>query len=196
MPNPRLVATVDTESDDTFLVRSPAVGVADGVPNKGVYLNPSEGFLTLAIMNRRYVVQLPRNVQGMVTELLIEDTAIPVAYGEPLFRLSQALDVQSSRGAAEKAGGGAAEADDLIAIKAPSDGVFYRRPSPESPNYVDEGAEVTSGSVLGLIEVMKSFNQITYGGPDLPDSGKVTKILATDSSEVAYGQTLFLVKPA
>ncbi len=196
MPNPRLVATVDTESDDTFLVRSPAVGVADGVPNKGVYLNPSEGFLTLDIMNRRYVVQLPRNVQGMVTELLIEDTAIPVAYGEPLFRLSQALDVQSSRAGADKAGGGAKDAEDLIPVTAPSDGVFYRKANPESPNYVDEGAAVTGGTVLGLIEVMKSFNQITYGGPDLPENGTVTKILASDASEVAYGQTLFLVKPA
>ncbi len=105
-------------------------------------------------------------------------------------------EAQAGRGAAEKAGSGAAEADDLIAIKAPSDGGFYRRPSPESPNYVNEGAEVTSGSVLGLIEVMESFNQITYGGPDLPENGTVTKILATDASEVAYGQTLFLVKPA
>ncbi len=195
MPSPRLVAKVDSESDQTFLVRSPAVGVADGVPNRGVYLNPSEGFLTLAILNRRYIVQLPRNVQGMVTEQLIEDTATPVAYGEPLFRLSRALDVVSARGGAEKQGGAAQEADDLIAVTAPSDGVFYRRPSPESPNYIDEGGEVTSGTVLGLIEVMKSFNQITYGGPDLPERGTITRILAQDSSEVAYGQTLFLVRP-
>ncbi|RLB49861.1 MAG: hypothetical protein DRI90_24205 [Deltaproteobacteria bacterium] len=196
MPSPRLVAKVDSETDKTFLVRSPAVGVADGVPKRGVYLNASEGFLTLAILNRRYVVQLPRNVQGMVSELLIEDTAVPVAYGEPLFRLSQALDLESTRGGAATKEGEPQEGDDLIAVTAPSDGVFYRRPSPDKPNYADEGAEVTSGSVLGLIEVMKSFNQITYGGPDLPERGIVTRVLATDASEVAYGQTLFLVRPA
>jgi acetyl-CoA carboxylase biotin carboxyl carrier protein len=197
MPTYRLVATVDTESGDAFLVRSPAVGFADGLPGQGVYLNPSEGFLTLTVLNRRYTVELPRNVQGLVTEQLIEDTWTPVAYGQPLFRLSQAEAVMGSRAGKDQAvGGEAKDADDLIAVPAPSDGVFYRRPSPEVPAYVDEGSEVSTGSVLGLVEVMKSFNQIAYGGPGLPERGTVVRILAEDAAEVAYGQTLFLVKPA
>jgi len=196
MPTYRLVAKVDTEDDQTFLVRSPAVGMADGVPDQGVYLNPSEGFLTLTILNRRYVLQLPRNVQGMVTEQLVEDTWTAVAYGQPLLRLSQAADLVASRTAAEGGPGQAKDADDLIAVPAPSDGVFYRKASPETPPYVTEGSQVSSGTVLGLVEVMKSFNQITYGGPGLPESGTVERILADDASEVAYGQTLFLVRPA
>ena len=128
----RLVAKVDTEPDKTFLVRAPAVGVADGVPNQGVYLNRSEGFLTLTILNRRYVVQLPRNVQGVVTEQLIEDTSTPVAYGQPLLRLSQARELGTSRSAAAQAGGDEHEAEDLIPVPAPSDGIFYRRASPDA----------------------------------------------------------------
>ena len=197
MPTYRLVAKVDTEQDETFLVRSPAVGIADALPGQGVYLNASEGFLTLTILNRRYTVQLPRNVQGLVTEQLVEDTWTPVAYGQPLFRLSQAKEVMTGRaGKDQGAGGVAKDADDLIAVTAPSDGVFYRRPSPDVPSYVEEGSEVSNGTVLGLVEVMKSFNQIAYGGPGLPERGTVARILAEDSSEVAFGQTLFLVKPA
>ena len=80
-------------------------------------------------------------------------------------------------------------------MQAPSEGVFYRRPSPDSPPYVEEGARVESGAVLGLVEVMKSFNQITYGGPGLPERARVERVLAEDSVEVQFGQRLFLIRP-
>ena len=55
---------------------------------------------------------------------------------------------------------------------------------------------MTAGTVLGLVEVMKSFNQIAYGGPGLPERGTVAKVLVQDAAEVTYGQTLFLIRPA
>ncbi len=83
----------------------------------------------------------------------------------------------------------------LISITAPTEGIFYSKPSPDSPPFVEEGSDVSSGSVLGLVEVMKCFNQITYGGIGLPERGSVVKILVEDTSEVTFGQTLFLIKP-
>ncbi len=50
-------------------------------------------------------------------------------------------------------------------------------------------------SVLGLVEIMKCFNQITYGGAGLPDRGQVAEILAEDTAEVQFGQVLFRIKP-
>ena len=208
MPTYQLIARVDSEEtesgDRAFLVRSPAVGVADGVPADGVYLNPLDGFLTLRVLDRRYTVELPRNVQGRVTERFIEDTYTPVGYDQPLFRLSQvegalaggADDGQrSGRAGAAATGGAGANADaDLIPVTSPSEGVFYRRPSPDSPSYVSEGTEVTTGTVLGLVEVMKSFNQITYGAPGLPERGTVERLLVDDSVEVEFGQVLFLIR--
>jgi acetyl-CoA carboxylase biotin carboxyl carrier protein len=204
MSTHKLVARVDTEDDGstparrpTFLVRSPAVGVVDGRPDRGVYLNPMRGFLTLTVLNRRHVVLLPRKVEGRVVETFIDDTYTPVGFNQPLFRLSQvAMDATREAGAAAAGAGGRAELDaDLIAVQAPSEGVFYRRPGPDSPPYVEEGSEVSSGSVLGLVEVMKSFNQISYGGPGLPERGRVERVLAEDSAEVSFGQTLFLIRP-
>ena len=90
---------------------------------------------------------------------------------------------------------GEAEGTDLITINAPSDGIFYRRPSPDAPSYVDVGSTVTAGTTLGLVEIMKCFHQITYGGLDLPDKGEIVKILAEDSSEVHFSQPLFKIKP-
>jgi biotin carboxyl carrier protein len=190
----RLVARVDAEVPESFLIRSPAVGVADGVPGMGVYLNPMEGFLTLTVLNRRHVVLLPRNVQGRVVERFIEDTSTPVAYNQPLFKLSQVAEQAATEEGAAADETGSVDAD-LIPVQAPSEGVFYRRPTPDSPAYVDVGSEVGKGSVLGLVEVMKSFNQITYGGPGLPERGRVERILVEDAVEVAFGQTLFLIRP-
>ena len=197
MPTLKLVARVDNEEQGRFLVRAPAVGVVDGVPEVGVYLNPLEAFLTLRVLDRRHAVQLPRGVQGRVVERLIEDTATPVAYGQPLFRLSPIAEepVAAERSRAGARAPGAADAE-LIAVVAPSEGVFYRRPGPDSPAYVEQGSHVGSGTVLGLVEVMKSFNQIAYGGAGLPERGVVERILVEDAAEVAFGQTLFLVRPA
>jgi biotin carboxyl carrier protein len=195
-----IAAKVDTEVEGegkTFLVRSPAVGVADGVPAVGSYLNPLEGFLTLRVLSWRYVVKLPRNVQGRVVERFIEDTYTPVGYGQPLFRLGQVEGPWAgAAGEGERTAAAASDADaDLIPVPAPSEGVFYRRPTPDSPPYVEQGASVSAGTTLGLVEVMKSFNQITYGGPGLPDHGTVARILVEDTAEVRFGQTLFLIKP-
>ena len=73
--------------------------------------------------------------------------------------------------------------------------VFYRRPSPDSPPYVEVGSQVSMGGMLGLVEIMKCFHHITYGGPGLPEGGEIVKILAEDASEVRFGQALFHVKP-
>ena len=77
-----------------------------------------------------------------------------------------------------------------ITIKSPMIGTFYRRPSPDKPNFLEVGDEVTIGKVVCIIEAMKLFNEI-----ESEVSGKVIKILVEDSSPVEYDQPLFLVEP-
>ena len=62
-------------------------------------------------------------------------------------------------------------------------------------SFVDVGARVVAGTVLGLVEVMKCFNQITYGGPGLPEDGIVSRVLVEDAAEVHFGQPLFHIRP-
>ena len=83
---------------------------------------------------------------------------------------------------------------DLIPVPSPSDGIFYRRSSPESAAYVEVGRPVSKGTVLGLVEVMKSFNQIVYGSPGLPERGVVASVLVEDAAEVRFGQPLFMIR--
>jgi acetyl-CoA carboxylase biotin carboxyl carrier protein len=90
-----------------------------------------------------------------------------------------------------KASQPAAAASNLLTIKSPMIGTFYRRPSPDKPNFVEIGDEVTSGKVVCIIEAMKLFNEI-----ESEVKGKVVKILVEDSSPVEYDQPLFLVDPS
>ena len=78
-----------------------------------------------------------------------------------------------------------------ITIKSPIIGTFYRKPSPEKPNFVEVGDSISEGSVLCVIEAMKLFNDI-----ESEVSGKIVKILVDDSSPVEFDQPLFLVDPS
>jgi len=78
----------------------------------------------------------------------------------------------------------------LITIKSPMIGTFYRRASPDKPNFVEPGDEVAQGKVVCIIEAMKLFNEI-----ESEISGKIVKVLVEDASPVEYDQPLFLVEP-
>ena len=82
-------------------------------------------------------------------------------------------------------------ADNLITIKSPMIGTFYRRAAPDKPLMAEEGTEVTEGKVVCIIEAMKLFNEI-----ESEISGTIVKILVDDASPVEYDQPLFLVEPA
>lgn len=79
----------------------------------------------------------------------------------------------------------------LITIKSPMIGTFYRRASPDKPLFVEVGDDITPGKVVCIIEAMKLFNEI-----ESEVSGKVVKVLVDDASPVEYDQPLYLVEPA
>lgn len=81
--------------------------------------------------------------------------------------------------------------DNLITIKSPMVGTFYRSSNPETPLFVNVGDEVKSGKVVCIIEAMKLFNEI-----ESEINGKIVKVLVDNASPVEYDQPLFLVEPA
>lgn len=81
-------------------------------------------------------------------------------------------------------------ADNLITIKSPMIGTFYRRSSPDKPAFAEVGTEVAPGKTVCIIEAMKLFNEI-----ESEVSGTIVKVLVEDSSPVEYDQPLFLVEP-
>ena len=82
------------------------------------------------------------------------------------------------------------EADNLITIKSPMIGTFYRKPSPDKDVFIEVGDTIKEGDVLCVVEAMKLFNEI-----ESEMGGKIVKILVDDSSPVEFDQPLFLVEP-
>ena len=85
----------------------------------------------------------------------------------------------------------APKVDNLITIKSPMIGTFYRQAGPDKPILINVGDDVTPGKVVCIIEAMKLFNEI-----ESEVKGKIVKILVEDASPVEYDQPLFLVEPA
>ena len=92
--------------------------------------------------------------------------------------------------AADKPKSAEPAAANLITIKSPMIGTFYRKSSPDKPNFVEVGDEVAPGKVVCIIEAMKLFNEI-----ESEVSGRIVKVLVDDASPVEYDQPLFLVEP-
>jgi acetyl-CoA carboxylase biotin carboxyl carrier protein len=92
--------------------------------------------------------------------------------------------------AAAAAAPAAAEESNLITIKSPMIGTFYRSSSPDKASFVNVGDEIGTGKVVCIIEAMKLFNEI-----ESEISGKIVKILVDNASPVEYDQPLFLVEP-
>jgi acetyl-CoA carboxylase biotin carboxyl carrier protein len=74
---------------------------------------------------------------------------------------------------------------DRSTIKAPMPGTFYRRPSPDEDPFVNEGDRVASGDIVGLVEVMKSFNEVKSD-----QDGVIESFLVENEDAVEAGQDL------
>jgi len=78
----------------------------------------------------------------------------------------------------------------LLAIRSPIVGTFYRAPAPDAPHYVEVGDIVKPGQVVCIVEAMKLMNEI-----ESDIAGKIVQILAKNEEPVEYNQELFLIEP-
>jgi len=85
----------------------------------------------------------------------------------------------------------AAPVKELPTVNAPLTGIFYRSSSPQTEPFVQVGASVEPGDVIGLIEAMKLFNEIRSTA-----SGRVRRIFAENGQLVRAHQPLLEVEPA
>ena len=75
-------------------------------------------------------------------------------------------------------------------LRSPMVGTFYRAASPESEEFVSDGASVQSGQTLCIVEAMKIMNEIPAD-----QSGTITEILVENGQPVEYDQPLFRIRP-
>ncbi|HEX6693719.1 MAG TPA: acetyl-CoA carboxylase biotin carboxyl carrier protein [Longimicrobiales bacterium] len=85
----------------------------------------------------------------------------------------------------------AAPKSNLIDVKSPMVGTFYRAPAPEAPSYAEIGTHVTKGQTLCILEAMKLMNEL-----ESEVDGIVREILVDNADPVEFGQVLFRIEPA
>ena len=90
----------------------------------------------------------------------------------------------------EATGKGADAEIDGNPVLAPLAGTFYRAPSPGAPPFVEVGAVVKQGQVVGILEIMKLMNHVTA-----PCAGVISRICARNEEFVEYGQVLAVIQP-
>jgi len=98
---------------------------------------------------------------------------------------------QEAAGAAEASAQGVESKPpaNLVAIKSPMVGTFYRAPAPDADPYIELNGSVSVGQTVCIVEAMKLMNEI-----ESDVSGRIVRILVENAQPVEYGQTLFLVE--
>lgn len=187
----------DPEKKTELLLGSPTVGVFTAVPKVGEVVVGGSHIGCLVTLGRRVDLVIPRGVTGRVAELNCGSGGSPVGYGQHLLRLVPVEAAGESDGATAIANDQSGDLPEgAFAVRSSIHGMFYQRPRPDEPRYVEIGQIVENGSTLGLVEVMKCFSAVVYGGDDLPTRAEILEVRADDGAEVGTDQILFVVRPA
>jgi acetyl-CoA carboxylase biotin carboxyl carrier protein len=134
------------------------------------------------------VKQKEEHVQQVIAAPAAGQPVLP-AYAPPVVPATQPPAAASEP--AKSKSHEATATDNLITIKSPMIGTFYRSASPDKPPFVNVGDETEPGKVVCIIEAMKLFNEI-----ESEVKGKIVKVLVEDASPVEFDQPLFLVDPS
>ena len=143
----------------------------------------------IALMNENNLMELEIEKEGMRIRLKKESSA-PERTSEPSseksiphYSLTQEAIQAQAQAALEET------KKNLVEIKAPMVGTFYRSPAPEAPPFVENGQTVDKGQVICIIEAMKLMNEIKS-----EVRGKIVEVLAENGHPIEFGQPLFLVE--
>lgn len=137
----------------------------------------------IALMNDNELTELELEKDGLKLRLKKGSGQI-----EQIITKAPAATLQAS--AEKQVEVAAKQEEDLIEIKSPMVGTFYRASSPESPPFVDIGSQVSADTSICIIEAMKLMNEIKA-----EVKGKIKEILVENGSPIEFGQVLFRVEP-
>jgi biotin carboxyl carrier protein len=149
---------------------------------------PGDPIGELEVLGRTIPVVAPK-IRGLV-ELAGEtgEARRAVGYGDVLLRVVAGGAIAAAGDPATEAGHATATG---LVFRAPTSGRYYSRSSPDKPAFVTVGAELAPGATVCLLEVMKTFNRVTYSGARV----RVTELLVADGADVTAGDPLLALEP-
>jgi len=176
-------------------LRAPAVGVWSDIPVTGARILPGRALGRLEILGVVHDLIAPAGAGGVVTVAPRGVAHVAVGYDERLVVLGMDAGAAAATDAAEAdaAAGDPAATDAAqggLVVRAPTSGRFYRRPAPDAQPFVSVGDEIEFGHTVCLLEVMKTFNRVVYGGEGLPPRARVVAIVPDDDSDLNAGDVI------
>lgn len=179
-----LTALAGRDGERTIL-KSPSPGWFRPAIAHGELISAGRMLGELVVLGRRVRVVAP-DIAGAAS--LATDAPRAVGYGDALVVVDQAAAARRQTDPPRAAS--TAELADQLVFRAPTSGRYYGRPSPDKPAFVTVGAELAAGTTVCLLEVMKTFNRVTYGGAGLPARARVRALLVADGADVNAGDPL------
>jgi len=175
----------------TVELRAPSPGIFVPWIAQGNLVTPGAAIGELAVLGRISTLVVPRTAGDAAATgiaLPLPPATHAVGYGDLLVALDPSLrHVADARGEP----GAAVQATALgLVFRAPTSGRFYGRSAPDKPPFVAEGTQLAAGTTICLLEVMKTFHRVTYGGPGLPETAQVRRVLVADGDDVNAGDPL------
>ena len=134
--------------------------------------------------------EMPKG-RGKKEEQVVQTIQVPAAMPQMVQAAPVAAAPVAAPAPAAPAAPAAEDTSNLIEVKSPMIGTFYRRPSPDKDVFAEVGDVIKPGDTVCVIEAMKLFNEI-----ESEVQGKIVKVLVDDNSPVEYDQPLFLVDPS
>lgn len=186
-------ARVRVRDDGKIEVSAPAVGLWREGPAPGQLVVPGQSIGALEVLGRRVRLVAPPGAAGVIVSNAIDRARAPVDFGHVLLTLDP--EVQGA-GIDAQVGTATSGSDADMVFKSPTSGRFYARPSPDKPAFVSPGDIIETGHTVALLEVMKTFNRVQYGGPGLPTRAKVVRVVPDNESDVDAGDALIELEPA
>jgi acetyl-CoA carboxylase biotin carboxyl carrier protein len=204
-----------TRAGDAWELKSPAPGQFYPAVGHGDLVLAGHAIGELDVLGRRITLLAP-DVQGIATSAIDGTSAggaapaagataagtagapfdafapRAVGYGDLLFVVDTRAQLAGAASTSATAAAAASTAG--LVFRAPTSGRFYARSAPGKPAFVEVGGELGPGTTVCLLEVMKTFNRVTYGGAGLPERARVKAILVADGADVTAGEPLLALE--
>ncbi|MBL4688244.1 MAG: hypothetical protein JKY37_26895 [Nannocystaceae bacterium] len=172
-----------TATDAGIELQAPTVGLWRGCPAPGSLVTPGSAIGELEVLGVVHRLLAPRDAAGIVLPRDSDDRIARIAVDTATTLLT--LDPEGTTATADTRAAATAYGDATgLVFRTPLSGRYYARPAPGEDPFVRVGDIIQEGQTVALLEVMKTFNRITYGGEGLPERAKVVAIVPTDEDDI------------
>src|SRR6266700_684932 len=140
----------------------------------------------------RFRLTLRRTPGGWTQSTQVLSAPEPLAAPEPV-AAPEGAALEGVALGVDGDGSGADEVDEgdgeLVAVRAPLPGTFYRAPRPGAAPFAEVGSRVGADTVIGIVETMKLMNPVHAGV-----AGVVAEFCVGNAEFAAHGATLLRIR--